>query len=145
MASAWPLVILVVPQLSWHLARWLCGLICEQHGFSTMGVCFKNRRQWTEDTEAAVTMNPETGSGKVLWGLVRRMPLLPFEPHARAWPFPSSPFLSESNLPAPDATPAASAHRWRYPQLHRWGAAPSQAGWSGSEGFRAQLCPEPAA
>lgn len=98
-----------------------------------------------DDTEAAVTMNPETGSGRVLWGLVRQLPLLPFEPHARAWPFPSSPFLSESNLPAPDATPAASAHRWRYPQLHRWGAAPSQAGWSGSEGFRAQLCPEPAA
>ena len=49
-----------------------------------------------DDTEAAVTMNPETGSGRVLWGLVRQLPLLPFEPHARAWPFPLSPFLSES-------------------------------------------------
>ena len=84
-------------------------------------------------------------SGEVLRGLVRRLPLLPFEPRARAWLSLSSPFLSESDLPAPDATPAASVHRWRYPLLHRWGAAPSQAGWSGSEDFQTQLCPEPAA
>ena len=28
-----------------------------------MGVCFKNRSKWTEDTEAAVTANPEA-----VWG-----------------------------------------------------------------------------